>query len=137
MAVNENQVSVDLVQYIDSLRGTKLDYDNMDCVRLVQGWLPEKLRELPTYTAKDWRRKIYANGWENWHLHASDYLAVRDGAAKVGDIVWTHGQYRLPAFGIARDAAMGYFVFDKGLPDESPIVLVPFQKPPVWVGRID
>lgn len=136
MAVTEEaRVSVALVRYIDGLMGREFGYGGLDCVQLVRGWLPDRLAGLPDYTGADWRRKIAANGWRKWHLHASDYLAVREGRPRVGDIVWAHNGEHLPMFGIAADRERGYFLAETGK-GRSPAVLLPFERAPVWAGRL-
>lgn len=136
MAVREARVAVDLVGYIDSLMGRRVDYETLDCVRFVRGWLPDAPAPDARYDRDTWIRCVADHGGLNWHLRTSDYLAVRDGMARIGDIVWRRNEADIPMLGIARDRVFGHFLVETPEPGHSPVGIMPFERTPIWAGRL-
>lgn len=135
--MTEKQVAVDLVRYVDSLMGRKTDYETMDCVRFIIGWLPDAPRPDITYGPTTWLREVADSGGMDWHLRTSDYLTIRQGNVRIGDVVWRRNEGGIPMLGIARDRVMGHFLADNMFPGGSTVAVMPFEREPVWVGRIN
>lgn len=137
MAVSARQVQVDLVRYVDSLRDRTLDYTDLDCLRMVVGWLPRGRVPRCAHTGRDWRRRIAAEGGADWFLGADRHLPRRNGSAKVGDIVARRDPHGVGCFGIARDSLTGYFLVVDARAGQPPVVLYTLDRTlPVWRGRL-